>query len=201
MFIYLQKIISGYITFKSINMNSATGNLENDHIHILQLTEIMKRMTSLEVPDIGHIETVVDVIKNFADGIHHAKEENLLFPKLEEKGFSPHQGPVAVMLHEHTEGRNYVKGIVENLSLYRSGNMGAVKDIYKNMLAYSNLLDNHITKENNILFRMADNVLSNEEQSTLLSQFENEEQNSKSGKKPEDYISAINALAAIYLKD
>jgi hemerythrin-like domain-containing protein len=184
-----------------MKMNTATGNLENDHVHILRLTEIMERITRSEVPDTGHIDIVIDVIRNFADGIHHAKEENLLFPKLGEKGFSPYQGPVAVMLHEHTEGRNFVKGIVDNLSLYRGGDKDALKDINKYMLAYATLLENHIAKENNMLFRMADNLLSNDEQSELLSQFEKEENNAKSGKKPEDYVSAINSLAVIYLKD
>jgi hemerythrin-like domain-containing protein len=182
-------------------MNKATGNLENDHIHILRLTEIMERITRSETPDPEHIETVVDVIRNFADGIHHAKEEQHLFPKLEEKGFSQHQGPVAVMLHEHDEGRNYVKGIVENLALYKNGNKEAVRGMYKNMLAYSTLLENHIAKENNILFRMADNVLSGDEQSNLLVQFEKEENNAKPGKKPADYIRAIEKLASVYMND
>ena len=100
-------------------MNRATANLENDHVYILQLTEIMERITRKEIPNTGHIARIIEIIRNYADGIHHAKEENLLFKKLEEKGLSPYQGPVAVMLHEHTEGRNFVKGIEDNLSLYR----------------------------------------------------------------------------------
>ncbi len=182
-------------------MNSATANLENDHVHILKLTSIMERITRSGSPDTGHIETVIDIIRNFADGIHHSKEESLLFPKLEEKGFSPYQGPVAVMLHEHVEGRNYVKGIVENLSLYMEGDKEALKAIYTNMTGYSKLLENHIAKENNVLFRMADNVLSGEEHSTLLKQFGTEENNAKSGKTPDYYIAEIDALAGIYLKD
>ena len=82
-------------------MNSATKNLENDHIYVMRLTDVMKAITRSETPDINHIESVIDIIRNFADGLHHAKEENLLFPALGKKGFSPQQGPVAVMLHEH----------------------------------------------------------------------------------------------------
>ena len=40
------------------------------------------------------------------------------------------------------------------------------------MSGYAELLNNHITKENNILFRMADNVLSDAEQENLLREFE-----------------------------
>ena len=97
-------------------MNTATKNLEDDHVHILQLIEVMERIIGSENPDISHIESIVDIIRNFADGLHHAKEENQFFPFLAERGFSSHQGPVAVMLHEHVRGRDFVKGIADNIS-------------------------------------------------------------------------------------
>ena len=179
-------------------MNSATKNLENDHIYVMKLTDVMKAITRSETPDINHIESVIDIIRNFADGLHHAKEENLLFPALGKKGFSPQQGPVAVMLHEHIEGRNYVKGMVENLELFKKGSQAAVSLLYQNMSGYAELLNNHITKENNILFRMADNVLSDAEQENLLREFESIEQNRTEGTTVTDYINRINALALTY---
>jgi hemerythrin-like domain-containing protein len=181
-------------------MKTATENLENDHVYIIRLTEVMQKMAGVGSPDPSHIESVIAIIRNFADGIHHAKEENLLFPKLGEKGLSPNQGPVAVMLHEHTEGRNFVKGMAENLSLYRNGNLEAAKEISINLAGYASLLHDHIAKENNILFRMADNVLSAQEQSDLLLDFEKVEANLEEGKRPEDYIKKIGELEAIYLK-
>jgi hemerythrin-like domain-containing protein len=66
------------------------------------------------------------------------------------------------------------------------------------MSDYAELLDNHITKENNILFRMADNVLSDAEQKNLLKEFESIEQNRAAGTGVIDYIDRINALALIY---
>jgi hemerythrin-like domain-containing protein len=179
-------------------MKTATMNLENDHIYVMKLTDVMKEVTRSGKPDINHIESVIDIIRNFADGIHHAKEENLLFPALGKKGFSARQGPVAVMLQEHVEGRNFVKGMAENLELFKKGNKTAIEQLYKNMLGYAELLDSHITKENNILFRMADNVLSDAEQKNLLKEFESIEQNRASGTRVTDYIDRINALALIY---
>jgi hemerythrin-like domain-containing protein len=179
-------------------MKTATKNLEDDHIYVLKLTDVMEAVTHSVNPDTEHIGTIIDIIKNFADGLHHAKEENLLFPVLGLKGFSPQQGPVAVMLHEHVEGRNFVKGMSENLELYNQGNKAALTAIYSNMLGYAELLRNHIGKENNILFRMADKVLSDAEQQTLLSQFEEIEKDRPSGKRAEDYIDSVNTLALIY---
>ena len=63
-------------------MNTATKNLEDDHVHILHLIEVMERVIGSENPDISHLESIVDIIRNFADGLHHAKEENQFFPFL-----------------------------------------------------------------------------------------------------------------------
>jgi hemerythrin-like domain-containing protein len=179
-------------------MNTATKNLEDDHVHILKLTDVMEKITKSDSPDIANIEKVVDIIRNFADGLHHAKEENLFFPLLAEKGFSLNQGPVAVMLNEHVQGRNWVKGISDNIILYKKGNNLALKSIYQNMLGYVELLRNHISKENNILFRMADNVLSDADNRILLSQFEAEQKSMSAGNGGEKYIAVIESLATFY---
>lgn len=100
-------------------MTTATQNLEEDHIQILRLIKVMERITQLEKPDEAHLELIIKVIREFADGQHHAKEEQMLFPLLVEKGFSVESGPVAVMLHEHEQGRLFVKGMVENISIIK----------------------------------------------------------------------------------
>lgn len=179
-------------------MKTSTQNLENDHIYVLKLIDVMRALTTSETPDAGHMENIIDIIRNFADGLHHAKEEELFFPALEKKGFSARQGPVAVMLHEHIQGRNFVKGMTENLDQYRNGNKEALKGVYQNMNGYAELLVNHISKENNILFRMADKVLSDEEQKRLLESFESIEQNRKEGMHVSDYIERIDGLALFY---
>jgi hemerythrin-like domain-containing protein len=179
-------------------MKTATQNLEEDHIHILKLTDVMEKIAQSKDPDIDHIREVIDLVRNFADGLHHAKEENLLFPKLAEKGFSQQQGPVAVMLHEHIEGRNFIKAVVDNLPLYNKGDKSVWEEISQNILGYVFLLRNHISKENNILFRMADNALSESEQQKLLSEFESATKKSGTSKGTEDYIRQINTLAALY---
>ncbi len=60
------------------------------------------------------------------------------------------------MLSEHIQGRNFVKGMAENIALYKEGDMPALEQVFINMTGYVNLLRTHISKENNILFRMAD---------------------------------------------
>lgn len=180
-------------------MTTATQNLENDHVQILRLIEVMERITQSDNPNVEHMETLVIVIREFADGLHHAKEEQFLFPLMVQKGFSNETGPVAVMLHDHVEGRNFVKGMAEKISLYKQGETTALKAIYSNMLGYADLLKNHIGKENNVLFRMADNAFTPAEQQSLLLDFTKVENDRESGQCKNDYVLMIDNLAGIYV--
>lgn len=179
-------------------MHSATNNLQEDHVYILSLIDVMEIMTINTNPDISHLEEVVDIIKNFADGLHHAKEESWLFPLLGERGFSVQQGPVAVMLNEHVQGRNYVKGISRHIELLKLGNLSSLNLIYSNMLGYAELLQNHISKEDNILFRMADDAISEQDQESLFKQFEQIENQGETNNTKSDFIARIEQLIRVY---
>ncbi len=177
-------------------METATKNLENDHESILKLIDVMEIMTGSTEFEIDDLEEVVDIIKNFADGMHHAKEETLLFPLMAERGFSMQQGPIAVMLSDHTQGRDYVKKITENIQFLKEGDLSSLNLIYKNMLDYCELLRNHIQKENNVLFRMADNAMSQYDQESLLIEFENIENQGMINHN--DFIERIEKLVQAY---
>lgn len=177
---------------------TATENLENDHVHILKLCDVMERIINKNEIEISHLESIVNIIRNFADGLHHRKEEELLFPKMSEKGFSLHSGPVAVMLNDHEAGRSYVKGITTYLMAYKPGDKAAQKIIYANMQGYIDLLRSHIAKENNVLFRMADNSLSAEEQQSLLLEFDKTETAHSDQGTFVDFVAQIEDLAKQY---
>lgn len=181
-------------------MDTATQNLENDHVYILRLTDVMLAMVEKQSVETNHFELVINLIRNFADGLHHAKEEDLLFPLMGEKGFSLENGPVAVMLHEHEEGRNYVKGASKSVEEFKNGNTRALQSIYDNLSGYAHLLKSHIDKENNILFRMADQVFSNEEQQKLLVQFFDIEGSAEADFNKDSSVQKIDDLAVIYLQ-
>lgn len=176
----------------------ATTNLENDHVHILRLIDVMEQVCAQQDPQVDHLEQIVDLIRNFADGFHHAKEENLLFPKMVEKGFSLEQGPIAAMVYEHTLGRNFVQSLADNIPFYRAGNKSVLNDIINNMQGYSNLLRAHISKENNVLFKMADNLLTEGEQDELMNHFNRIVKNPSSGVSAAEYIQRIDILAEAY---
>lgn len=153
-----------------------TETLKHEHTIVLMVLQGAER-EALAIQGGGEvhaesIEQMVDFFKNFVDRCHHAKEERHLFPALNAKGFSAESGPVAVMLYEHEQGRAAVRAIAGALQGARSGDGAAAGALANALLAYVELLRNHIFKEDNVLFPMADRVLPADEQTELAGLFE-----------------------------
>ena len=109
---------------------------------------------------------ILEFLRGFADRCHHGKEEKHLFPRLAEHGYSPHAGPVAVMLSEHEAGRAYIRQMVE---AREAGDAGEFAEAAR---GYVTLLQGHIAKEDQILFRIADSVFTEEDQREVAEGFE-----------------------------
>ena len=181
-------------------METATENLEKDHEYILRLMDVMEKMVLTISTELKHIELAVGLIRNYADGFHHAKEEHLLFPLLVKKGFSNEHGPVSVMLHEHAEGRNFVKSMEGEIENIKQGDASSLTLLYEYMQGYIDLLRAHIGKENKVLFRLADKALSQDEQESLLKEFVALERSKYSKGQLDRFITEIEGLEAIYIE-
>ncbi len=81
-------------------------------------------------------------------------------------------GPLGVMLEEHDMGREYIGAIDDAIGAYEGGDEAAAGVIEENVRAYRHLLRHHIWKEENVLFPMADEVLSADDQRELEERFE-----------------------------
>ena len=103
-----------------------------------------------------------DFIRNYADGTHHQKEEGILFTALEGHGFPKDADPVSVFMDEHVEGRRLTKGMIECAEKIQAGDTSAKPQLASHARDYIALLREHIQKEDNVLFPIADDVLANE---------------------------------------
>ncbi len=178
----------------------ATEDLKNEHVHILAMIKVMETIcdrleSNIRVPS-EHLDMVLDFIRGFADRCHHAKEEDVLFPALEQAGIPREGGPVGVMLHEHTRGRELVKGLAEGVKTYKGS--GEASGIVENARSYADLLRQHIYKEDNVLFMMADERLSAEEQDRLFEEFERIEKERIGEGMHEKYHEMLHSLMEMY---
>ena len=138
----------------------ATELLMEEHEIILNglrvLDALAARASRGEAVPAKAVNGVLDFLSGFADAHHHAKEEGILFPAMEEAGFPRDAGPVGVMLHEHEPGRALIAALREAPAQPDALFAQAAR-------AYAALLSQHIEKENLILFRMADQAIEGED--------------------------------------
>jgi len=156
-------------------MTSATQILRREHDTILgvigSLEAAVQRIEAGEAIPVNVLNGFIDFFVLFADRSHHGKEEDLLFPMMERKGVPRSGGPLGCMLAEHDEGRACIRAMKENAEGCAQGATTARQGWTAAARGYATLLRNHIWKENEILFQIAERLLSTEEQAALARQF------------------------------
>ena len=165
-------------------MDESLQILMNEHKNILKVVEALIKKCNEEF-DKDFFEKALDFIKNYADKFHHAKEEDILFKEFSKEEVEKHCDPTKQMLHEHDLGRNFVQGIEEGLA---SDDEEKVKE---NSSGYAHLLQEHIFKEDNILYPMVNEALSSEAKKKIL---EKSKQVRLDFHEVEKYLEFVNSL-------
>lgn len=180
----------------------ATQQLKDEHEGIKLMLSIMekisKNLSTGKELNFDHYEKIIDFLKGFADKCHHAKEEEILFPALEKHGIQNEGGPIGTMLNEHRKGRELILILDMAFKEFKGGNKPAINSMISSSEDYIQLLRNHIEKENNVLFMMADKVLSEEEQSIIADSFEKLEVDKIGMGKHEAYHHLLKELRKLY---
>lgn len=179
---------------------NATKTLMEEHEVILQVLDSLE----LELSKIKEGRSnpsffldAADFIKGFADGCHHAKEEGVLFKYMEDAGIPAQNGPIAVMLSDHEQGRLYTRQMREAALKWQAGDQSAITDVLDNANGYIQLLRGHILKENNILFPMADRVIDPGKYAALDDAFDHVEHVETGEGVHEKYLALAEKLSAI----
>jgi hemerythrin-like domain-containing protein len=140
-------------------------------------------------------------LRGFADAFHHGKEEDILFLKMIERGFSRESGPVAVMLHEHRVGRSHVAVLRETGD--GAGPLTAVETqlAIEHASAFIPLLRTHIQKEDRILYPMAMRLLTGLELDAMETDFEAFEARTRADGSYDGLHALADRLTAAYRPD
>ncbi len=152
-----------------------TEILKEEHENVLQKLDSLEEVIS----HLDKKETISDKLKELASffktdfWIHFAKEEEALFPEIEK--FIPRDGgPTGMMLIEHEDLRNTNTEIQQAIGVYlrNSDDLETKGMIQRYGTHFISLLRDHIDKENNILFMMADMHLDQRQMDKVIKLFD-----------------------------
>jgi hemerythrin-like domain-containing protein len=121
--------------------------------------------------DVALLGAAVEFLRLYADKLHHSKEEKLFFPLLVKRGVPPQGCPIGGLTHEHEKGRLLVQALSEQTPAFAQGSPGAKDALLQTLRDLVNLYQNHIWKEDAMVFPMADKVLTAADQEELSKHF------------------------------
>jgi hemerythrin-like domain-containing protein len=121
--------------------------------------------------DAAVLATAVEFFRIYADKLHHGKEETLFFPMLVKRGVPPQGCPIGGLNHEHEKGRVLVRALADQAPAYAQGKPGAKEAMLETLHGLVDLYQNHIWKEDAMVFPMADKVLTAADQTELTEKF------------------------------
>lgn len=161
-------------------MRDPLETLEEEHRVIEKAIGVLKRMAEIMKtgvnPPLDDLRKLVEFLRTFADKCHHSKEEDVLFRVLEERGVPRFGGPIGVMLQEHEQGRSLIKGMLQAVEAIEKGDKHGYMAFSEKASSYAELLEDHISKEDNVLYPIGRNVLGKEDMERLLEGFEKVEE-------------------------
>jgi len=160
-------------------MSYPIHTLKHEHRVIEQglraLAGVCLRFSSGEPVPPEALAQLLDFIRAFADRYHHGKEEAYLFPALERQGIVREGGPLAMMESEHQVERELVAELGRDFEAYQAGIPDAHWRFVETAGRFIDLLVGHIQREDQILFRIAEEVLDQTDQASLSAAFKQAE--------------------------
>jgi hemerythrin-like domain-containing protein len=116
---------------------------------------------------------------------------------MEAAGIPKQGGPIGMMLAEHDEGRAAVRAMDQAVSGFGT-DPGALEAFARAAFAYASLLSNHIFKENNVLFRMADQAIPPSQDAAMVAAYDEHEAKVTGPGEHERFHAMIDALERSY---
>jgi DUF438 domain-containing protein len=173
-----------------------------DHETTEKVFEAVERaLQSPSGPPPSLLRDALDYFQGYVDACHNRKEEEHLFPLIEQRGIPRAGGPLAVMLGEHDNSREILPTLVSVAEAFLAGDRGALPDLRAAFEQYASLLKNHFWKENDILYPMARRVMRDADGAAVVSGIEAVEASCGADTRAKYYALAERIIEAGELKD
>jgi len=133
----------------------------------------------------------LDFLLEFGDKVHNKKEEDHLFPLMQERGIPVEGGPLGVMLAEHEAERQLLSRLMTEVPKLADFPPGEVERFKQEGLEYLRIRAEHIWKENDVLYNMGRQVLSADDGTALLDSFNAIDEAAYGKTAKENYLSMV----------
>ena len=144
-------------------------HLIEDHNTTERVFEAVSRALSQPGgPSASLLEAFRDYAVGYIDGCHNQKEERHLFPLIEQRGVPREGGPLAVMLAEHEQSKSLLEQLTALVGRYVGGDREVLGRLKATFDQYTELLKGHFWKETDILYPMAQRVMSEQDAQQVL---------------------------------
>jgi len=122
---------------------------------------LVKNLDLTSAKECQVVEDGIDLIRSYADRLHHGKEEDILFTYFDDTA-----DIFRVIYEDHRKARGLVQEMLRALDGKNT------KVLASSLLEYAVLLEQHIHKEDEVLFPWLDSRLTEKEKEELVARFE-----------------------------
>ena len=141
----------------------------HEHAVICSTEETIKRLEGSWTVNEDYYKSIVEKLivffRDYADGYHHRKEEEVLFPEIKNHPDFVLQEIIDEFEEHHSDFRECADSIEEAI------NAEEYEQSYKELCAYLEDLLDHIAAENDELFVLAESLMSEQELETIYFKF------------------------------
>jgi hemerythrin-like domain-containing protein len=115
---------------------------------------------------------MIGFFRYFGDGLHHPKEEGLLFARCHRRGMTEQDEPLEQMIGEHEWCRGKLDGLEHSLEGMDPNDRAAALDFAARLREYVEVVRCHIEVEEDLFFDTAQHYLTLNDRHELTEEFE-----------------------------
>ncbi|MFQ5981366.1 MAG: hemerythrin domain-containing protein [Candidatus Heimdallarchaeota archaeon] len=190
----------------------ATQELMDEHEQVLSILDVLDKLCKTFVTEtnenIEDLEKIVDFLSSWKQVCHHKKEEDLLFVALKEAGTITLQdatglliiNTIAEMIKEHEQSQILIRNMQDALAEYKAGKLSMISQFIDDSKAYIHLQRNHIRKEDQVLYPMAQAHLTSQKLAELAIEFDRLEKEGMGHESHDELYRIVDRLKSIHME-
>ena len=150
--------------------------LEAEHRLVLEVADAADaECRHIEATGTIRADLVGDMIgffRYFADGLHHPKEESLLYSRCHRRGMTDEDEPLEQMIGEHEWCRGKLDRLEQSLGRIAPDDRAGALDFAGRLREYIEVMRCHIEVEEDVFFDTAQHYLTIDDRHALTEEFE-----------------------------